>query len=340
MDYYKKYLKYKTKYIDLRNINGGYKINCPTERNKNYFIPTRDWLIPTAELITIDNKSRGLIIVSNLLKKKEIIVKVTKGRNDKLLEYPELLNDMPNMATTYCSFSCADDFDKNKIIANKEFCKNKESRSIVTLELIKYYREGSLNNIKQISYETYKNIVKQLLFAQLNIFYKEGFTHNDVHLGNILVYTHKDDTELKYTNINKTIITQKEYKLVDYDKIQSFKVKDMFNTLNDMNIEPSKKIKSNNYNTYYIHSLLSNILQTIDIPLKLLKIETQEKLVKLINKFKEKNEKAYLNENMRITKIYINNRTLKEYAKFKDDITLMNLNIVSKLEKIFDDLTE
>lgn len=340
MDYYKKYLKYKAKYIDLRNINGGYKINCPTERNKNYFIPTKDWLIPTAELITFDNKSRGLIIVSNLLKKKKIIVKVTKGRNDKLLEYPELLNDMPNMATTYCSFSCADDFDKNKIIANKEFCKNKESRSIVTLELIKYYREGSLNNLKQISYETYKNIVKQLLFTQLNIFNKEGFTHNDVHLGNILVYTHKDDTELKYTNINKTIITQKEYKLVDYDKIQSFKVKDMFNTLNDINIEPSKKIKSNNYNIYYIHSLLSNILQTIDIPLKLLKIETQEKLVKLINKFKEKNKKAYLDENMRITKIYINNRTLKEYAKFKEDITLMNLDIVSKLEKMFDDLTE
>ena len=338
MDYKQKYLKYKSKYIDLRNINGGYKINCPTERNKNYFIPTKDWLVPTAELLTFDNKSKGLLIVSNLLKKKEIIVKVTKGRNDKLLEYPELLNDLPNMATTYCSFSCADDFDKSKIIANKEFCKNKESRSAVTLELMKYYREGSLNNIKQISYETYKNIVKQLLYAQLNIFKKEGLTHNDVHLGNILVYTHKNDTELKYTYINQTIITQKEYKLVDYDKMQSFKVKDMFNTLNDMNIEPSEKIKSNNYNEYYIHSLLSNILQTVDIPLKLLKLDIKDKLVKSINKFKDKYEIEYLNENMKITKTYINNRNLKEYSKFKEDITLMNLNIVLKLLQIFDEV--
>jgi hypothetical protein len=338
MNYYKKYLKYKEKYIHLRNINGGYKIDFPNEQNKNYFIPTKDWLVPTAELLTFDNKSKGLLIVSNLLKKKEIIVKVTKGRNDKLLEYPELLNDMPNMATTYSSFSCVDDFDKNKIIANKEFCKNKESRSIVTLELMRYYREGSLNNIKQISFETYKNIVKQLLYAQLNIFKKEGFTHNDVHLGNILVYTHKNNTELKYTYINKTIITQKEYKLVDYDKIQSFKVKDMFNTLNDMNIEPSKKIKSNDYNIYYNHSLLSNILQTIDIPLKLLKLEVQDKLVKLINKFKDNYELEYLEKNMLITKNYINSRTLNEFIKFKEDIIMMNIDIISKLLKIFDEV--
>jgi hypothetical protein len=41
---------------------------------------------------------------------------------------------------------------------------------------------------------------------------------------------------------------------------------------------------------------------------------------------------------MKITKTYINNRNFKEYSKFKEDITLMNLNIVSKLLQIFDEV--
>ena len=41
---------------------------------------------------------------------------------------------------------------------------------------------------------------------------------------------------------------------------------------------------------------------------------------------------------MLITKNYINNRTLNEFIKFKEDIIMMNIDIISKLLKIFDEV--
>jgi hypothetical protein len=42
-------------------------------------------------------------------------------------------------------------------------------------------------------------------------------THNGVHLGNILINTHKDMIELNYKKINKIVVTKYEYVLSDYD---------------------------------------------------------------------------------------------------------------------------
>jgi predicted unusual protein kinase regulating ubiquinone biosynthesis (AarF/ABC1/UbiB family) len=90
---------------------------------------------------------------------------------------------MPNFVKTYCSFCNA----------------KADSGDFITMEIMKKYRHGSLNKyINKLELSEVINILKQLLLAQLYIFNKTGFLHNDIHLGNILVKKSKEDITLNY----------------------------------------------------------------------------------------------------------------------------------------------
>jgi hypothetical protein len=65
-----------------------------------------------------------------------------------------------------------------------------------------------------------KQYFKQLIYAQLHIFDKIGFIHNDIHLGNILIKKRFDNEELNYIILGKkyNISTNRILIIMDYDR--------------------------------------------------------------------------------------------------------------------------
>ena len=88
-------------------------MNCPKDSNKQYIIPTKKWLVPIKKFIlendndlNIDMNTSGLLMIAKFIEKEKVIVKITQGKRDNILEVNKIIKDMPNMIQTYCSFSC------------------------------------------------------------------------------------------------------------------------------------------------------------------------------------------------------------------------------------------
>jgi hypothetical protein len=154
-----------------------------SHNDKQYIIPTKKWLKSIEPLILDDINTSGLIMIADFIEKEKVIVKITKGKRDDIIEINTIIKDMPNFVKTYCSFCNA----------------KADSGDFITMEIMKKYRHGSLNKyINKLELSEVINILKQLLLAQLYIFNKTGFLHNDIHLGNILVKKSKEDITLNY----------------------------------------------------------------------------------------------------------------------------------------------
>ncbi len=52
---------------------------CAINANKQYIIPTRNWLKPIEEFITSDTNTACLIMLGNLIDKEKVVVKITKS---------------------------------------------------------------------------------------------------------------------------------------------------------------------------------------------------------------------------------------------------------------------
>ena len=165
--------------------------------NKQYIIPTTKWLNPISKFISEDINNDGLMILSNLVKKEKVIVKITSKKNRKIIYLDKILKTEPNFIYTYCAFSC----DENISILNDQYKKTQsfcngdiKPTKNITLEIMKRYHNGSLNTlINLLDLDKFTNILKQLILAQINAFFKYGFVHNDLHLGNILFETSDKD---------------------------------------------------------------------------------------------------------------------------------------------------
>ena len=179
-------------------------MKCPKnkENEKLYIIPTKKWLKPLEPLIIDDINTSGLIMIAENIEKEKVIVKITKDKRDDIVEINNIIKDMPNFINTYCSFSCLENFDAldTQYEGADGFCNSKDgSGDFITLEIMKKYKNGSLNKyINKLELDQVINIIKQLLLAQIHIFNKTGFLHNDIHLGNILIEKSKNEIELKY----------------------------------------------------------------------------------------------------------------------------------------------
>ena len=182
------------------------EIRCVYDRKeKKYVLPTHNWLKPYREHITEDLNEDGLLMVSGLMNREKILVKITDGNNRNIITFNNMLNGKPNFIETYYNFSCLENKEnvENKYENEKGYCNpnvntsNKNER--ITLELMKRYNDGSLNKrIGKIIISIYINIVRQLIISQIYAFEKYGFIHTDLHLGNILLKTHTNNRELKY----------------------------------------------------------------------------------------------------------------------------------------------
>jgi hypothetical protein len=86
-------------------------MSCPLNNDKQYIIPTKKWLKPIEPLILDDINTSGLIMIADFIEKEKVIVKITKGKRDDIIEINKIIKDMPNFVKTYCSFSCLETFD-------------------------------------------------------------------------------------------------------------------------------------------------------------------------------------------------------------------------------------
>jgi RIO-like serine/threonine protein kinase len=137
------------------------------------------------------------------IEKEKTIVKITKGNNKKIKIISMKLNNVYNFAKTYCSFSCLEDYSKiiKEYKDEKYFCENNGNK-IITIEIMKKY-DGSLNKLQNTL--TKKQTIKiliQILYSIIEAFYKYGFIHEDLSLGNLL-YGIKTTNEVVEYNLTK-----------------------------------------------------------------------------------------------------------------------------------------
>jgi thiamine kinase-like enzyme len=244
-------------------------MKCP----KNYLIPTNNWLKPLA----VFHESSNLIMESELtneIKKENVIVKVTKfENNNNLLKTEEIYNiikESKHIVKIYCFINC----NENKINLTNEykdilgFCTRdtiNDDNIKINLEIMKKYKHSLNRYEKKCNLETVKIILKYLLNMQYELYYKYGFIHNDIHLGNILIEKTDDhvtnfisyDLDLPSEIINtiqvkistkfNLYLTDFEYSLVLkkslYPEIMTF-LKDK------SNIKKDNTLSRNLYNTF------------------------------------------------------------------------------------------
>ena len=159
----------------------------------------------------------------------------------------------------------------------------------------------NLHSLKTNKILIIKSLLIQLLLAQINLFEKFKYTHNDIHLGNILYKKHKEPITLNYKYINKKLNNIKiEIILSDYDNIFEFSDENIDRyILCDINSETSSS-NLGNFNIYLQNSLLSNLIKTTNTILNINKNKYINKFEKIFREkeeyFIDKNKEYLLNK--------------------------------------------
>lgn len=182
------------------------------KNNKGYVIPITDWLKPLEKLLIKKNNPNtvGLIMLSELMKKEKVIVKITSGNNKKIRFIDKILSTETNFIRTYCAFPCYenltvfdDKYSNSNAYCNANTYENKATNKLITLEIMKKYKNGTLNNlINSLTVIETRKILEQLILAQFNAFFKFGFVHNDINLTNFLYTISDKNNEFIYCVCN------------------------------------------------------------------------------------------------------------------------------------------
>jgi len=199
------------------------ELKCPyDDKVKDYIIPTESWLRVIEQLNPNDISVKGKNISAELISKEKVLVKVTTGKSAKLRDINGKIKGLPNLVFVYCVIFCNDYLPV--MLKNKYFCSLTDSKYKVTLEVMKIYNGGSLNNLSTIILPTFNSFLEQLVLCQINLFGKTGLTHCDIHPGNILINKLSHKTKLVYGYLPEpiTIKTKYEFILSDYDKCVDF----------------------------------------------------------------------------------------------------------------------
>jgi hypothetical protein len=277
---------------------------CP-KINKYYIVPTNSWLKPLENLIT-----EGLIIVAEDIKKEKVIVKITVGYKPIIIKINKLLKNAPN-------------FIETKYNQKEGFCVGNESDgSIVTLEIMKKYKNGSLNKYeKSFSLEIVTSILSQLMLAQLHAFYNFGFLHNDIHLGNILLSKSENTLNYSFSKINVNLNVVYIPILSDFGESKLF-------------TEEYFKDKNQFIREYYSHhNLTQNLIDTFKICLLLLDDEEIKKNIQI--KYNKDNQ--IIDDKLFITKKNIRSiyKDYYEYERFIEKSTGLSISLVNMFYRYF-----
>ena len=307
------------------------------EKTKYYLIPTKKWLKPVEPLIIEDSNNAGLLMIGKMVEKEKVIVKITIGSNKKIRIIGMKLNTIYNFAKTYCSFSCLENY--SKITNNYEneiyFC-NDNGDKMITIEIMKKY-DGSLTKLyDKLTRKQITKILIQILYSIMEAFYKYGFIHEDLSLGNIL-YKIKTQNEVIEYNFTKNR-TQYENLTIgeiipmisDYDKSESYN-KEIFFKYSD--IPMIKKIKGYN-ETITILDSISKITQNI---LLLIKNDKEKENIKkkIYELFSSKKYEEYYRHTYKTLRDYVKN--LKSYDDLINETFIICKELINEIIKIYKD---
>ena len=314
-------------------------IKCPYDDTiKNYIIPTKSWLKALNKLDTFQDVSiNKKIILSQMIEKENVIVKVTNGKNPKLRDINMMIKGLPNMVYTFCVIFCNDYL--SLILQNKFFCSSKDSKYKVTLEIMKYYNGGSLSVLNQISFRKFKLILDQLVLAQINLFNKTGITHCDIHPGNILINKHPLEKELNYSYIHGRNIIKSKYEFIlsDYDKCiifsPNYMVHDKIVDGNLIRENITETLDDLSQSTLYV-----NILRTINMLIDKLDNINKQKIRLLHNDLLIKNEEIMIKKERKYLTKYIkelnNHNKINSFNKYKTKVCLINFEYFNQFCKL------
>ncbi len=308
-------------------------LKCPYDDNtKNYIIPTGKWLKAIEKLSVDDINTSGTIVISELLEKEKVLVKVTTDKKSKLKEINSKIKGLPNFVYTYCVIFCNDYLPV--ILQKKQFCNLQDKKYKVTLEIMKFYNGGSLTKYSNINLKIFKLILKQLVLAQINLFRRYGITHNDIHSGNILIHKHSKKIELNYGYLDKPIKIETEYEFIlsDYDKCI------LFNpiNINDNSTEVDMNI-SDVMEDLMQSILLFNIIRTIKVLLERLNKDEKKKLSDFFQEFENKYQDKYYDRERELLNKYLSSLKNKDIlTPFREYINNSSNNCLDYFNKFFD----
>jgi serine/threonine protein kinase len=176
---------------------------------------------------------------------------------------------------------------------------SKESGIIITLEIMKKYKSGSLSKFeKQFDLNTVTSILSQLLLAQLHAYYSIGFLHNDIKLENILLSTHNKNISYSFCNKQIKLNVNMIPIISDFDKSKLF-TKEYFENKETFKTEYDDE-----------HNILQNLIKTFNMCLLLLK----DKNLKQIIQDKYNKDEHIINH-----KIIIGRKNIRGIYKYNHD---------------------
>lgn len=287
--------------LSNNNIMSSIKTISNKTKNKKYIIPTNEWLKPLKPLKTDDINSRSLIMLSKLVDKEKVVVKITKDIDyNKIKTINNNIKNNPNMLHTFGTLQCSEaEINYYSLYDGCEGYCNKHDSEVenidIVLEIMKLY-DGSLNDyVNKFNLLEIEELLKQLLLCQLHIYWKIGFVHNDIHLGNFLINRRKEKDTFIYQIKNKSYKLETDIKVIltDFDRAIIY----------NQDILPLEPYN----NEYTIHS---NIIKTISSFKHLLETHDKEKLSK------------HLEESLKMYSsgfIYLGEKSLRSYYKGYND---------------------
>lgn len=158
-------------------------------------------------------------------------------------------------------------------------------------------------------------ILLQISFAQINIFSKFGYTHNDIHPGNILYHNLKSPTYLKYNHFNceyfKSTKIQSDIEFILSDFEHTITVN--HNYLN--NILSSDEDSLEQDNTVINTSLYNNIRRTISIINDLALFPNNEKIKNIYLDYQFRKDEKIVEKYIKSVKKYVEDNDEKIFRK-------------------------
>ena len=307
------------------------------EKTKYYLIPTKKWLKPIEPLIIDDSNTAGLLMIGKMIEKEKVIVKITSGNNKRIKIIGMKLNKIYNFAKTYCSFSCLENYSKitNEYKNENYFCENNGNK-MITIEIFKKY-DGSLIKLQNnLTINQTTKILIQILYSIMEAFYKYGFIHEDLSLGNVL-YRIKTQNEVVEYNLTKNRILYENLTtgeiipmISDYDKTESYN-KEIFEKYSEITM--NEKIKGYNKTITLLDSI-SKITQNV---LLLLKNNNDDEIINIKNNiyalFSSEKYEEYYRHTYKTLRDYVKN--LKSYDEMINETYIIYEELVNKIIKIY-----
>ena len=283
MDYKNKYIKYKTKYLELKNMDINNQIGG------NYNMQNSD-----IKLITKIGEGWSGSVYKCKIGNTNGIYKIEKINNYDLLDnnsnYHRQIDFSINVGNKYPNKFLL--LAQNGILHNCSYTSNipsnmqeylkkekRKSNKIKTCAFLIYtpILDGTLRHIiDKLSNIEYKNMVKQIINS-INIIHKNGYMHRDIH-----------DENIMYKKINGAY----KWYIIDYGLIFNEKYK-----LNDTDIIVNKKYWKND-KIAFIYSILNKKILDVVEEKKIIIKNFDERVKYIKNNLILKNIKKYISSNL------------------------------------------